>query len=64
MVTGELHQILRGCFPGAAGLFDADDVANHKIVTDRVHGSDGKIAMQILHAGRYAYGPNCVAPLQ
>jgi 2,4-dienoyl-CoA reductase (NADPH2) len=27
-----------------------------------VHSSGGKIAMQILHAGRYAYGPNCVAP--
>ena len=63
MVTGGIApNIEGGVFPGAAGLFDADDVANHKIVTDRVHGSDGKIAMQILHAGRYAYGPNCVAP--
>jgi 2,4-dienoyl-CoA reductase (NADPH2) len=31
-------------------------------VTDRVHEAGGKIAMQILHAGRYAYGPKCVAP--
>ena len=63
MVTGGIAPNTEGgVFPGAAGLFDADDVANHKIVTDRVHGSDGKIAMQILHAGRYAYGPNCVAP--
>ncbi|MEL6588341.1 MAG: 2,4-dienoyl-CoA reductase FMN-binding domain-containing protein, partial [Pseudomonadota bacterium] len=36
--------------------------ANHRIVTDRVHGAGGKIAMQILHAGRYAYAPTCVAP--
>ena len=51
-----------GVFPGAAGLFTADDIANHRIVTDRVHGEGGRIAMQILHAGRYAYGPECVAP--
>ena len=63
MVTGGIApNVEGGVFPGAAGLFDAKDVANHKIVTDRVHGSGGKIAMQILHAGRYAYGSNCVAP--
>ena len=63
MVTGGIAPNSEGgVFPGAAGLFDSNDVANHKIVTDRVHLSGGKIAMQILHAGRYAYGPNCVAP--
>ncbi len=50
-----------GVFPGAAGLFDDQDILNHKIVTDRVHENGGKIAMQILHAGRYAYAPNCVS---
>ena len=50
-----------GVFPGAAGLFTDQDIANHKIVTDRVHDAGGKIAMQILHAGRYAYGPDCVS---
>ena len=50
-----------GVFPGAAGLFNDQDIANHKIVTDRVHDAGGKIAMQILHAGRYAYGPDCVS---
>ncbi|SMP18698.1 FAD-dependent oxidoreductase [Shimia sagamensis] len=50
-----------GVFPGAAGLFTDEDIANHKIVTDRVHAGGGKIAMQILHAGRYAYGPECVS---
>ncbi|WP_353313405.1 NADPH-dependent 2,4-dienoyl-CoA reductase [Shimia sp. NS0008-38b] len=50
-----------GVFPGAAGLFSDDDIANHKVVTDRVHEGGGKIAMQILHAGRYAYGPECVS---
>ena len=51
-----------GVFPGAAGLFTSDDISNHRIVTDRVHEAGGHIAMQILHAGRYAYSPECVAP--
>jgi 2,4-dienoyl-CoA reductase (NADPH2) len=51
-----------GVFPGAAGLFTAQDIANHRTVTDRVHDAGGRIAMQILHAGRYAYAPDCVAP--
>ncbi len=51
-----------GVFPGASGLFNDDDIANHRIITDRVHENGGKIAMQILHAGRYAYSPECVAP--
>ncbi len=51
-----------GVFPGAAGLYSGQDIANHRSVTDRVHAEGGKIAMQILHAGRYAYGPDCVAP--
>jgi 2,4-dienoyl-CoA reductase (NADPH2) len=51
-----------GVFPGAAGLFTPRDIANHRQVTDAVHAAGGRIAMQILHAGRYAYGPECVAP--
>lgn len=50
-----------GVFPMAAGLFSDEDIANHKIVTDAVHDAGGKIAMQILHAGRYAYGKECVS---
>jgi 2,4-dienoyl-CoA reductase (NADPH2) len=51
-----------GVFPGAAGLFTDQDIANHRRVTDAVHAEGGLIAMQILHAGRYAYSPECVAP--
>ena len=51
-----------GVFPGASGLFSAADIQNHRRVTDAVHAEGGHIAMQILHAGRYAYGPECVAP--
>uniref|UniRef100_UPI003569331C 2,4-dienoyl-CoA reductase FMN-binding domain-containing protein n=1 Tax=Actibacterium sp. TaxID=1872125 RepID=UPI003569331C len=63
MVTGGMAPNPEGgVFPGAAGLYTPQDIANHRIVTDRVHDAGGKIAMQILHAGRYAYGPDCVAP--
>ncbi len=63
MVTGGMAPNREGgVFPGAAGLFTDQDIANHRIVTSRVHEADGKIAMQILHAGRYAYSPECVAP--
>ncbi|MDD7972090.1 NADPH-dependent 2,4-dienoyl-CoA reductase [Roseinatronobacter alkalisoli] len=63
MVTGGMASNPEGgVFPGAAGLYTPQDIANHRLVTDRVHDAGGKIAMQILHAGRYAYGPDCVAP--
>ncbi|MEN8895947.1 MAG: NADPH-dependent 2,4-dienoyl-CoA reductase, partial [Yoonia sp.] len=62
MVTGGMAPNKEGgVFPGAAGLFSEEDIANHRIVTDRVHDAGGKIAMQILHAGRYAYSPDCVS---
>ena len=51
-----------GVFPNAAGLYSASDMVRHQLVTDRVHDNGGRIAMQILHAGRYAYGSDCVAP--
>lgn len=63
MVTGGMAPNSEGgVFPGAAGLFSDMDIANHRVVTDRVHEAGGKIAMQILHAGRYAYSKDCVAP--
>ncbi|MEQ9243435.1 NADPH-dependent 2,4-dienoyl-CoA reductase [Roseovarius indicus] len=63
MVTGGMAPNREGgVFPGAAGLYTEDDIANHRLVTDRVHDAGGLIAMQILHAGRYAYGKECVAP--
>lgn len=63
MVTGGMAPNPEGgVFPGAAGLYSAQDIANHRVVTDRVHEAGGRIAMQILHAGRYAYGKDCVAP--
>ncbi len=62
MVTGGMAPNREGgVFPGAAGLFGPQDIANHRMVTERVHEAGGRIAMQILHAGRYAYGPECVS---
>ncbi len=63
MVTGGMAPNEEGAvLPGAAGLFTPQDVANHRVVTDAVHAEGGRIAMQILHAGRYGYTPRCVAP--
>lgn len=39
-----------------------DDVNDHKLITKAVHAAEGKICMQILHAGRYAYQKLIVAP--
>jgi 2,4-dienoyl-CoA reductase (NADPH2) len=45
-----------------AVLNDASQLAHHQVVTDAVHREGGKIALQILHTGRYSYQPNPVAP--
>ncbi|MFQ7900542.1 FAD-dependent oxidoreductase [Stutzerimonas degradans] len=47
---------------GAAKLSTVEEAEEHKIVTQAVHEAGGKICMQILHAGRYAYSPKLVAP--
>ncbi|MFF6776983.1 FAD-dependent oxidoreductase [Streptomyces sp. NPDC012637] len=47
---------------GGAKLTTADEVAEHRVITDAVHAEGGRIAMQILHFGRYAYHPALVAP--
>jgi len=63
IVTGGMAPNAEGAvLPGAAGLFTPEDVANHRLATDRVHAEGGRIAMQILHAGRYAYSELAVAP--
>jgi len=49
-------------YPGGAMMVSADDVGNHRLVTDAVHEQGGRIAMQILHFGRYAYHEDLVAP--
>jgi len=48
--------------PFAGKLTTRSEASKHRRITDAVHAEDGKIAMQILHAGRYAYHPLSVAP--
>ncbi|MAO82756.1 MAG: NADPH-dependent 2,4-dienoyl-CoA reductase [Myxococcales bacterium] len=48
--------------PFAGKLTKAKEVRRHRLITDAVHEAGGRIAMQILHAGRYSYSPLAVAP--
>jgi 2,4-dienoyl-CoA reductase (NADPH2) len=47
---------------GGAKMSTPEEAEHHRVVTDAVHAAGGKIAMQILHTGRYSYQPNLVAP--
>lgn len=49
-------------FEGGSRLTTEDEAAEHRVITDAVHAEGGKIAMQILHFGRYAYHKDLVAP--
>ncbi|HTN29981.1 MAG TPA: NADPH-dependent 2,4-dienoyl-CoA reductase [Pseudomonas sp.] len=63
MVTGGIGPNEEGAvYAGAAKLTTPEEAEKHKIVTQAVHEAGGKICMQILHAGRYAYSPKQVAP--
>ncbi|PTQ73762.1 NADPH-dependent 2,4-dienoyl-CoA reductase [Pseudomonas sp. GV071] len=63
MVTGGIGpNVEGGVYAGAAKLSTQEEADNHRIVTRAVHEAGGKICMQILHAGRYAYSPKSVAP--
>ncbi|MBW7834642.1 MAG: FAD-dependent oxidoreductase [Simplicispira suum] len=48
--------------PGGAAMTTQAEADKHKVVTQAVHEAGGKICMQILHFGRYAYHPELVAP--
>ena len=48
--------------PFAGTLSGRRHLARHRLVTDAVHAEGGRICMQILHTGRYAYHPLAVAP--
>ncbi len=63
MVTGGIAPNLVGRLePKASQLSWPWQVSRHRLITDAVHTEGGRIAMQILHAGRYAYHPLAVAP--
>lgn len=63
IVTGGISPNESGVvFQGAAKLTTPEEAAEHRIVTDAVHQAGGRICMQILHTGRYAYSSKLVAP--
>ena len=63
IVTGGIAPNDRGRpMPGGARMTTPEEAAHHQVVTQAVHEAGGKIAMQILHFGRYAYHPDLVAP--
>ncbi|HHQ4913679.1 FAD-dependent oxidoreductase [Aeromonas veronii] len=63
IVTGGIAPNLRGrLVPHGSQLSFPWQVSKHKKVTSAVHQEGGKIALQILHAGRYAYHPFSLAP--
>jgi 2,4-dienoyl-CoA reductase (NADPH2) len=63
IVTGGIAPDRRGWLaPFGAKMSTRTEAAKHRRVTDAVHSADGKICMQILHAGRYSMHPMLVAP--
>jgi 2,4-dienoyl-CoA reductase (NADPH2) len=63
MVTGGFAPNIEGWAKPFAGTLATRSAARrHKLVTDAVHAEGGKIALQILHTGRYGYQPFCVGP--
>ena len=63
IVTGGIAPNDRGRpMPGGARLTTEAEAERHKPVTKAVHQAGGRIAMQILHFGRYAYHGELVAP--
>lgn len=49
-------------FAHGTKLDTVEEAEKHKVITQAVHEAGGKIAMQILHTGRYSYQANNVAP--
>ncbi|MGE6107086.1 FAD-dependent oxidoreductase [Aeromonas sobria] len=63
IVTGGIAPNLRGrLVPHGSQLSFPWQVSKHRKLTEAVHREGGKIALQILHAGRYAYHPFSLAP--
>ncbi|PMR70040.1 NADPH-dependent 2,4-dienoyl-CoA reductase [Halomonas heilongjiangensis] len=63
IVTGGIAPNPEGAvFEGASTLQHPEQVAEHREVVEAVHREGGRLCLQILHAGRYAYTPALVAP--
>ncbi|MBT9493105.1 MAG: NADPH-dependent 2,4-dienoyl-CoA reductase [Paucibacter sp.] len=63
IVTGGYAPNIEGWAKPFAGTLATGGAAKrHSVITKAVHAEGGKIALQILHTGRYGYQPFCVAP--
>ncbi|SQJ06667.1 2,4-dienoyl-CoA reductase [NADPH] [Serratia rubidaea] len=63
IVTGGIAPNGQGVvYRGGSTLSQPQQLAHHRPITEAVHQAGGKIALQILHAGRYSYQPQPVAP--
>ena len=63
IVTGGIAPNEEGAvFQHAAKMSTPEEADKHRVITQAVHEAEGRICMQILHAGRYAYHPGLVAP--
>jgi 2,4-dienoyl-CoA reductase (NADPH2) len=63
MVTGGFAPNVEGWLtPFGSRLASRGAAEAHRLITDAVHAEGGKIALQILHGGRYGYHPFSVAP--
>ncbi|MGQ0530755.1 MAG: oxidoreductase [Panacagrimonas sp.] len=62
MVTGGFAPNVAGWVSPFAGKLTTRSAArDHRIITDATHAEGGKIALQILHSGRYGYHPLAVS---
>lgn len=62
MVTGGFAPNPEGRVGGEGGYLVPEDAERHRVVPDAVHRAGGRILLQLLHAGRYSYHPDLVAP--
>ncbi len=62
IVTGGIAPNRAGWVSPFSARMKSSVVSKHKKITDAVHAEGGRICMQILHTGRYAYHPLAVAP--
>ncbi len=63
IVTGGIAPNYEGSVsPIASKMTTKEEAEHHKVITEAVHAEGGKICMQILHSGRYAYHNKSVAP--
>ncbi|SMC65965.1 2,4-dienoyl-CoA reductase [Desulfocicer vacuolatum DSM 3385] len=63
IITGGIAPNREGCVADhGAMLTNESEMIHHGMITRAVHDNGGKIAMQILHTGRYAFHEHLVAP--